>query len=134
MGLTHGVLLLDSLCRSILLPMILIGVCGRAALPADDAGGRHIRRKRRQIGAPLSPTRCRRYVMCASGRLPAVSTCSYRAGRFHREPDGLLLPHHGIDGASTVIVLTIAAASGGRSGLTSRNRQTDLCVAGSVQL
>src|SRR6516165_3167036 len=86
-------------------------------------------RQRRQIGAPLSPTRCRRHAICASGRLPAVFTCSYRAGRFHREPDGLLLLHLGFDGASTVIVPTTAAAFGGRSGLASSNRQIDLCIA-----
>src|SRR5215472_5208911 len=49
-------------------------------------------------GCPAAPhdcmgfLRCRRCAICASGRLPAVFTCSYRAGRFHREPDGLLLP------------------------------------------
>src|SRR5262249_35144483 len=87
-----------------------------------------------QIGGPLSPTRCKRRAICASGGSPAVFTCSYRAGRLHRGPDGLLLQHLGFDGASTVIAPTNAAGFGGRSGLASSNRQIDLCIATSVQL
>jgi hypothetical protein len=108
-----------------LLPMILIGVW-----TCSVARERSASQAQTQADRPLSPTRCRRCAICLlDGCLPSLTA---QADFIVNQTGPATASQH--DGASTVIALTTAAASGGRTGLTSSNRQTDLCVATSLQL